>query len=129
MIEDIKELNPELSVVALFERKVLEYREIHVLEAQVAKEVTAHGAEGSRRGWKQNRVSGHVAATLRKRTGVGGDRRTLLIKCRGELSYDAAHPGCLRATKTGLRIDEAEGNGGRAAGLEVGRVAEEIPAI
>ena len=38
MIEDVKELDPELSVVPLLEREVLEYGEIHVLEARVAEE-------------------------------------------------------------------------------------------
>src|SRR4029077_9080729 len=46
VIEQIKELHPELSVVPLLEREVLEYGQIHVLEAQVAEEVPAHGAKG-----------------------------------------------------------------------------------
>ncbi len=77
LIEDVKELDAELSVVPLLEGEVLEYGEIHVLEGRVAEDVPAHGAKGSRLGRNHDRVALYVAATLTQRTEVGGHRRTL----------------------------------------------------
>jgi hypothetical protein len=50
VIEDVKELRPELSVEPLLELEVLEHGEIHVLEAGVPEDVPAHGAKSSIRG-------------------------------------------------------------------------------
>jgi len=78
MIEDVKELDPELGVVSLLEREVLEHGEIDVLEARVAEDVPAHCAEGSSLGRNQYRFAGYVAAALSQRLGVGGHRNALL---------------------------------------------------
>ena len=62
VIEQIKELHPELGVVPLLEREVLEYGEIHVLEARVAEEVPAHRAKGSSHRRNHRRLAVYVAA-------------------------------------------------------------------
>src|SRR6202011_4416812 len=105
---------PELGVVALLEREVLEYRQIHVLEARVTEEVPAHRAKGSPRLRNQNRFAGHEAARVVLRTGVGGDRRALrphrggLVVCKGTLDAGDA------AGHTAVFAAGAVGNGLRA---------------
>src|ERR1700730_1591541 len=47
VIEDVKEFDAELGVVPFLERQVLKYGQIHVLEARVAEEVSAHRAKGA----------------------------------------------------------------------------------
>jgi len=76
MIEHVKELDPELGVEPFLEREVLEYGEIHVLEARVAENVPAHRAKGSPLGRNQNRFAAYVAASVLERTGVGSNRNT-----------------------------------------------------
>ena len=80
VIEQVEELDPELGVDPLRKLEALEYGEVHVLEAGVAEDVPAHGAEGSSLGRNQDRVAHYVAATDRQRAGVGGDRRTLITQ-------------------------------------------------
>src|SRR6266478_10242653 len=113
MIEHVKELDPELGVEPLLEREVLEYGEIHVLEARVAEDIPAHGAEGTTLGRNQNRFTAYVAASFLQRTGVWGHRRTLRSQRRGKSTHDAAHPG-LRRTKHVLAAEVAVGDGARA---------------
>jgi hypothetical protein len=55
VIEQVKELDPELGVVPFFEREVFEYGKIHVLEGGVAEDVPAHRSKSSPRRRNQNR--------------------------------------------------------------------------
>jgi hypothetical protein len=64
VIEQIKNLGPELGAVSLLERERLEYREIHVLEARVAEDVPAHVAIGSYVLWSNDGAAGYEAATI-----------------------------------------------------------------
>src|SRR5437879_10275240 len=104
MIEDVEELDPELGVVSLLEREVLEYGEIHVLEARVAEDVPAHRSKGSKHGRNQHRVAVHVAASgpypfclvACQGVDVGGDAARTGER-RGERGYEAAHLGCAAA--------------------------------
>src|SRR5882762_7323257 len=110
VIENVKELHPELGAEPLLERETLEHGEIHVLEARVTEDVPAHGAKGSGRGRQHDRVADHEAATRRKRSGVGGDCLTLIVKRCGEWGNLLGYPGLLRATKYGgFGVDEAVG--------------------
>ena len=77
LIEDVKELDAELSVVPLLEGEVLEYGEIHVPEGRVAEDIPAHGAEGPWGGWSHDRVAVYEAATRRQRTRIASYRRAL----------------------------------------------------
>ena len=64
MIEQVEELGPELRAVLFLKLERLENREIHILEARIAEDVPAHGAEGSGLGRNHHRLAGHVAAAL-----------------------------------------------------------------
>src|SRR5438046_10748281 len=122
MIEDVEELDPELGVVSLLEREVLEHGEIDVLEARVAEDVPAHGAEGSSLGRYQYRFAGYVAAALSQRLGVGGHRTALLSQRRRKRGDDAANPGLARATNTDRAIEPtavASGTRPRVDAMEV----------
>src|SRR5216684_873285 len=80
MIEHVKQLDPELGAEPLLEPEVLEYREIHVLEARVPEDVPAHRAKGSILGRNHNRFAVDEAATGFERSAVawvGGDLLTL----------------------------------------------------
>src|SRR5580692_454800 len=148
MIEQVKDLRPELGAEPLLPPELLEHGEIHVLEARVAEDVPAHISEGSRRGRSHNRFAGRVAAgtheiagaanakgapgicrTHRRPGGAIGNRRA------GKSIYAACC--CTSNTANIISINwsrpanaEActKGNG-ICAGTEVGRVAVEIPAI
>src|SRR6266852_2231950 len=139
VIEQVEKLDPELGAVPFLEREGLEDREIPVLEARVAEDVPAHSPKGMCSGRNHDRVADYVAAARLKRTGVGVHRRTRTRSGdrRGEFGNDAAaNLGLFRATNIGgscpgNRVDpEARAVGyGTRAGLEVGGVSEEIPAI
>src|ERR1700694_356032 len=77
MVQGVEELEPELGVEPLLEREVLEYREVHVLEARVAEDVPAHRAIGSGLVRNHHRVALHDAAAGVERTEVGGHRLAL----------------------------------------------------
>src|SRR5947199_9712011 len=119
MIEDVKELDPELGVVSLLEREILEHGEIDVLEARVAEDVPAHCAEGSSLGRNQYRFAGYVAAALSQRLGVGGHRNALLSQCRRKRGHDAANRGLARATHTPRATEARAAVNGSRAGPEV----------
>ena len=70
-IEDVEKLNPELSSEPLRKLEVLEYGEVHVLEARVAEDVPAHISEGSSPIRGQDRVAGYEAASRSKFTEGG----------------------------------------------------------
>src|SRR5882762_7748471 len=134
MIEQVKELGPELGSVSLPVREGLEYREIHVLEARVAEDVPAHRAKGSEHGRNHDRSAGHEAAARPKRArvrGDGGASRPQVCGCRGGTHACYASAKGSTGDAAGLRAAasaRAEHNGVRA-GLEVPGVPEEIPAI
>ena len=64
MIEYVEELGPELGAVPLLDLEVLEYGEIHVLEARIAEDIPAHGAEGSGLGRNHHRLAGYITAAV-----------------------------------------------------------------
>src|SRR5207302_2177665 len=140
MIEQVKELDAERGVQPFLEREILEYGEIHVLEARVTEDAPTHRTERVSDGRNHHRfaVLGHVAAT--GRSGQRSDIRGHLTRTghrRGQRAYDLANPGAGRATHTGKVTATAREEVGRKAGaerkrtggdLEVVRVPEEIPA-
>jgi len=75
VIENVKELHPELGAEPLPELEVLEHGEIHVLEARVPEDVPAHISEGSHGVRSQDRVARREAAGSRQIIGSGATSR------------------------------------------------------
>src|SRR5262249_12573285 len=116
----------------------LEDGEIHILEARIAEDIPAHGAEGSGLGRNHHRstVRGHVAAAGGQGGEVGRLCYALLRQCRGQIRRDAGNLRLRRATDAAETLrdvsDVAEvavRNPTPAAGLEVVGVSIEIPAV
>ena len=149
VIENVKELHPELCAEPLLEYETLEHGEIHVLEARVTEDVSAHISESSQRRGSQNRIARGVAATSRQiicsgasRSGgesAGGMSHTIGNKrcgISGSIRC-AVNPGCDRTRGAaginrgggGIGITDCKSRTERygvRAGLEVGCVPEEI---
>src|SRR5205807_4142838 len=119
-----------LSIEPLRKFEVLEYGEVHVLEAGVTKDVARHGTKVAQCIRNQGRVPLHVAAARSQCIEVGRGRRTLGphrggIGCRREGLNAGDSAGYTATAKARAR---AVGNGTRG-GFEVGGVANEIPTV
>src|ERR1700680_3231945 len=71
VVKHVKELGAELRAVAFLKPELLEHGEIHILEALVAEDVSAHGAERSGLGRNHHRVAFDEAATDSERSRIG----------------------------------------------------------
>jgi len=133
VIEQVEDLDTELSAVPLLPRERFEYGEIHVLKARVAEDVPANIAKGKIGGGSYDRppVVGYEAAISREITSVGGTILTQGLGCgikgSGERNILAAHATSSYAANRASEA-RAERNGIRS-GTEVGGIPVDIPAI
>src|ERR1700730_6633693 len=120
MIKNVEGLDAELSLYLLSELEGFGDREIHVVEAGIAKDIAAHVAKLSGTVRNQDRIAHHIAI-------VGAGERAHRSRAKGSGGIQASRRNGACASPAAARTETRKPIG--ADGSEVRWVANEIPTV